>query len=235
MKTRYRGTAYLILGIFVAAVMYLSIYHPAFADFSSPQKLREQIIDWEGAGLLLFSFLVAFSVVLPLPSSPLIIAGGYVYGALLAAVLAIGGAIVGGWMAFKLVRAFGRPVLDRFVDPKHTAHFYHIFRKRGASAVLLFYAIPIFPSDTVSFLLGLTRMRTKTFLLLISTGSVPRLVLLALFGQSLSEGITPQTIIIGVCIAVFLAGALFRDRLRRYVAKEARVVEGEIESLLREL
>ncbi len=230
MKTKYRATGYVVLVMVLATLLYTSVYHQRL-PWSSPEEARKMIVSFGNWGMIALFFFIALSVLLPLPSSPFVIAGGYVYGTLTSGIIAIVASLLGGVCAFKLVRRFGRPVVTYFVDEKQINHFYRLFKNRGANAIILFYALPILPSDTVSFLLGLTKIRIRIFLTLITTGIIPRMFLLTLFGESLYRGITTKTIVLGSIILLFLLATFFRRKIAHMLSKEAKFVEHEVEKL----
>src|SRR5213593_3220705 len=71
--------------------------------------------------LVLITLLVAQAVVAPLPSPPLLMAAGYVYGPWVGAAIGWLGLLLGASACFGLARVLGRRFVDRFVAARHLA------------------------------------------------------------------------------------------------------------------
>ena len=71
--------------------------------------------------LALIALLVVQAVVAPLPSPPLLMAGGFVYGPLIGFAIGALGLLLGASACFALGRALGRPFAERFVSPQRLA------------------------------------------------------------------------------------------------------------------
>src|SRR4030095_4138259 len=69
--------------------------------------------------IALFALFVLQCVVAPIPSEPLMIAAGFVYGPGPGFGLAWGGVVVGALACFGLARLFGRPMALRLVRSHH--------------------------------------------------------------------------------------------------------------------
>ena len=74
-----------------------------------------------GGPLALLALLVAQAVVAPLPSPPLLMAAGFVYGPWVGFGIGWMGLLLGASACFGLARAFGRPFAERFVRPQRLA------------------------------------------------------------------------------------------------------------------
>ena len=157
MKRKFRIRGYIIFTLIIITFLFLSQHFTNLKNFTSPEFVRDYLIGFGHWGYFMYVILILLSIPLPIPSTPIILAGGYVYGMIIGTILALIGAIIGGTIAFYLVRFYGKPLLEKLVDKHHINHFNHIFKKRGSIAALISYAIPLFPSDTVNLILGFTR------------------------------------------------------------------------------
>lgn len=230
MKTKHRIWSYIVLFL-ILAVLLLSakFWFPGLTKFSSPAFVRDYFINLGAIGYLAFIGLIALSVILPMPSTIMAISGGYVYGVLTGTVLALIGTVLGATVSFYLVRVFGEPLLEKVVSKKNYLHFNHLFKKRGTRIALLSYALPIFPADSLNFLLGLTNIRYAAFLVILILGSIPRYVIVASLGENLWMGITLKSAIILGAAAIFILIALFRERIKLILFKELKEIEKEVE------
>ncbi len=230
MVHHHRKKGYIIL--IAACIIFFAILPFFFEDlkqYASPQYAREQLLEAGSWGYLLFIGLLILSIPLPIPSMPVILAGGYVYGTLFGSIITYVGIVLGASISFFLVRKLGRPLLERMVEKHHIVHFNHILKKRGLPAIFLAFMIPIFPSDTLYLLLGLTRISYLVFLFMIVIGSIPRIFLINSLGSDLYTGISVSSIWIIVGSAILMLVAIFRERIKRLLFKELREVEHDVE------
>lgn len=217
---------FLILAVLVVSAKY---WFPSLIKFSSPTFVRDYFINFGAMGYLIFTGLIAASIVLPMPSTVVAIGGGYVYGLSIGTILILIGTIIGATINFYLVRIFGEPLLEKVVSKKNYLHFNHLFKKRGAKFVLLSYALPIFPADSLNFLLGLTNIRYAAFLGILILGSIPRTLITVSLGENLLAGITLKSILTISAAAIFILIALFRKRIKLILFKELKEIEKEVE------
>ena len=235
MKHKHRFAGY-VVAILIILIISSSVYFfPGIEKFISPENIRSLLISSGVWGYLIFISLLMLSIPLPLPSAPIVLTGGYVYGAFLGTLLSLLANIIGATIAFYLVRWNGLPLLEKLVDKHHIIHFNHLFKKRGLIVAFTSYVIPIFPSDAVSMLLGLTKIRYHIFLFLLIIGHIPRYILITTFGNDIFTGFTTQSFIILAGVVLLLLIALFRERIKRILYQELHDVEREIKKIEREL
>ena len=156
MKHRHRVKALIIILLIVTAFILTYIFTPGLDNLSSPEYLREYILDLGPLGYVMYVLFVILSIPLPIPTGTLALAGGYIFGTLIGTSLVMVGLVIGASVSFLLVRKFGRPLVEMLVDKRHIIHFNHLFKKRGPVFALIAYMIPIFPSDATDFLLALS-------------------------------------------------------------------------------
>ena len=127
--------------------------------------------------LALIALLIAQAVVAPLPSPPLLMAAGFVYGPWFGFGIGWVGLLLGASCCFGLARAFGRPFAQRFVRPQHLATVdTHIATRTGATLLaivsLRVFMPPLF--DAVSYGCGVVRVPFSWFVLATALGEVPK-------------------------------------------------------------
>ncbi len=229
VKTKHRVKGYMVLAVIIFVILLAQYYLPNFRQLASPTFVREYLLSLGNWGYLVYIFLFLLSIPLPIPSTPVAIAGGYVYGIIVGTLLTLLATLIGASIAFYLIRYYGEPLLEKVVSKHHFQHFMHIFRKRGINGAIIAYAIPVFPSDSINFMLGLSKIRYHTFLLIVAIGSLPRYVLINALGQELYTGFTWKTIIIPILVMLYLLIAIFREKIKKIVFKELRELEEEVE------
>ena len=228
MKHKHRYYSYALLILLVIALVIASFYLPALKQFTSPTLVRDFVLQFGVLSSLAFVFLLLLSVPLPIPSAPIILAGGYIYGTILGSFLALIAVLIGSSISFWLVRAYGRPLLEKLVDRHHIEHFNHLFKKRGWIIVFISYVVPIFPSDCVSALLGFTKMRYRMFVLLVIAGHIPRFLIVNSLGEDLLIGFSLKTALVLVLSLALILIAVFREPIKKFFFKELKVLKKDI-------
>lgn len=235
MKQKHHLYSYLVLVLLVLVIIVAIYFLPNLKQFSSTTFIREYLVGFGFIGYLIFLLLLVLAIVLPIPSLVVILAGGYIYGIWLGSLLALIGTIIGAICSFWLVRYSGEPLLEKFVDAHHIRHFQHLFKRRGESLALISYLVPIFPSDSVSFLMGLTKISYHRFLAIVIIGHIPRLLMINYIGEDLYLGITWKTAILLAISGLLGLIALFREPIKRFLFKELKELEGEVEKGAKEV
>jgi uncharacterized membrane protein YdjX (TVP38/TMEM64 family) len=127
--------------------------------------------------LALMALLVAQAVVAPLPSPPILMAAGYVYGPWLGFGIGWLGLLVGAVSCFGLARALGRPFAERFVRPERLAAVDEYVSTRSGATLLAIVSMRVFmpPAfDAVSYGCGLVRLPLAWFVLATALGEIPK-------------------------------------------------------------
>ena len=228
MKAKHRGIGYIVLAVVILAIIFAS-HSYSWQKFSSPSYVREYLLSFGHWGKIIFVILLALSDPLPIPSTVVGVAGGYVFGLVQGTILAVIGITGGATISFFLARKFGRPLVEKMIHGHHIAHFEHIFRKRGINAVLISYAIPIFPSDAVDLLMGLTSIHYLAFVMLVVLGNIPRYLIINSLGDDLFTGFSVRSVLTISFAVLFVLVAVFREQIKRIVFTEIKDLEKEAE------
>ena len=170
--------------------------------------------------LALIALLVVQAVVAPLPSPPLLMAGGFVYGPLIGFAIGALGLLLGASACFALGRALGRPFAERFVSPQRLAAVdQQAGTKSGAFLTVLslrLFAPPLF--DAVSYGCGVVRFPFHWFLLATALGEVPKVASFTYVGAA--AGGTPTWLSTWILLAPVIG--LIALRLLRRAARTSR-------------
>src|SRR5947199_1697814 len=127
--------------------------------------------------LTLIALLVAQAVVAPLPSPPLLMAAGYVYGPWVGFGIGWVGLLLGASACFGLARALGRPFAERFVRTQRLAAVDEYVSTRSGTTFLTVLSLRVFMPpffDAVSYGCGLVRVPFQSFALATALGEVPK-------------------------------------------------------------
>lgn len=177
--------------------------------------------------VVLFVLLILQCVVSPLPSEPLMMAAGYLYGPWAGFMLAWGGVVLGATACFLLARNLGRPVAERFASRDKLAMFDDKFAGRGVLATFLaVLAIRLFAHgsfDIVSYACGLIPFSLPLFLIASGVGVVPKVFAFTYLGASAGErpGWLDAMILVGTFGMLLAAPLWLRARRARASAATA--------------
>jgi uncharacterized membrane protein YdjX (TVP38/TMEM64 family) len=227
MKTKHKIWGYIGLGVLLIIIAISTYFIPGFEKFTSPEYVRYLLIGLGNWGYLVFVILLIVSVLSPVPATPIILAGGYVYGLITGSLLALISIIIGGSILFLLVKKLGEPLLRMFIDEHHIQHFRHILKKRGKIAALISFVVPLFPSSSVMLIVGLTGIGYIGFIALVILGHIPRFLIINSFGADLHSGLTLQTVLVASLGVLLILVAAFRVPIRKFLFKELRELENE--------
>ena len=189
-NTRTRWWALLALALAGAAVAWgLAHFEISLAD---PDSLAQDVrATGAFAPLVLLALLVVQSVLLPLPSQPVLMAAGFVYGAWVGFAISWLGVLLGAIACFGIARGLGRPAVVRFVSPDRLLAVDRYVSERGLGrsflAILSLRLFAHFSFDVTSYACGLVRFPFGWFALATALGEIPKVLLFTTLGAGLGE------------------------------------------------
>lgn len=188
------------------------------------EMFRNWIDSFGSGGPFVFIGVQVFQVVFsPIPGELTGFLGGYVFGVWPSVVYSTAGLTIGSWISFFLGRWLGRPFVEKLMSRSVLDRFDFLVARRGAPLAFIFFSIPGFPKDYMCYLLGLSPLRTGTFLIVAAVGRLPGTVMLSLQGANLYEEKY------GLLTAIF-AAALVLCLLCGYFAEPIRLwLRGKVE------
>jgi uncharacterized membrane protein YdjX (TVP38/TMEM64 family) len=199
------------LGLVLLAVITATVLLP-----HSPAELRDLVA---GAGLAApVAALVAWVLLTPalFPGTVLAAAGGLAFGAVGGAVLAFGGAVLGGLAAFALARTaageVGRRLMRR--SPR-LARVNEQLERRGFTAILAARLMPGVPATALHYAAGASPVRYGAFTAAIAIGALVRTAPYAVLGQGLASGSPLAAALAVIPVAIGAAGGMVLVRRMR--------------------
>jgi uncharacterized membrane protein YdjX (TVP38/TMEM64 family) len=173
-------------GIVLALVLWLT--RRPLCDLLSLLKDRETVIAYlQGYGAwgpILLTVIIALQVlVATIPGHVFMIAGGYLYGFTVAFLVTFVSTVAASQVAFALARSVGRPIVYRLAPRKLIDRWERAANRQGFVFFLFAFILPIFPSDLMSYVAGLSSISPKRFLAANFLGRLPCAVMMALIGS----------------------------------------------------
>jgi uncharacterized membrane protein YdjX (TVP38/TMEM64 family) len=183
--------------------------------YSSSDKLSKFLQHLGPYSPAVFVLLQVLQVIAaPFPGELTGVAGGFVYGKTMGFLLSTVGLSLGSWVAFELASILGRPFVERFVRREVLQRFNFLTTKTGTLICFVLFLFPGFPKDYLCYVLGLSRMRLSTFLLVSVVGRLPGTYLLTMQGATIrNEQYHTFLILVFVSIAVLIVTYLYRNQL----------------------
>jgi len=162
-----------------------------------------------------FMALMAIAIIIsPIPSIPLDIWAGSVWGGFWGGLYSTIGALAGAIIAFQLSRRFGRAVAERYLG-KIMELCNDCYSKSLPWFIFLTRLLPIFQFDIISYASGLTRVRLWKFALATFLGMIPVTFLLSYYGESIVLGSVWVSIgfTVLIIIAMYIMPKYIREKM----------------------
>lgn len=208
-----------LIAFFALMVIVVILIWPYIHEAFEPGGLSRVIDDVRNAGPLGFLILLAMQfmqiVVAFIPGEVVQMAAGMMYGPWLGAAVVLLGCIISSAFVFAVVHRLGAPFVRDMVPTKYLDKF-NAFEESGKLSIVVFilFLIPTMPKDTFTYLVPLTNMRMRDFLVLSNVGRIPGIVISTYAANGLVDGNITQSIIIFAVVAVIaIVAIVFRDKI----------------------
>lgn len=170
-------------------------------------------------GMQLLQIIVAF-----IPGEVVQIAAGMMYGPLWGSIIILGGSVISSAIVYELVHKLGAPFVQSMVGKDHLLKFRQ-FELSGKFSVTVFilFLIPGFPKDVLTYIVPLSDMKLKTFLLLSTIGRTPGVIISTYAAAGLADGnIVTSVIIFAVAAVIAVIVLLLRNRIINAISKHSK-------------
>jgi len=169
----------------------------------TPEGFRETVKNLGLLGPFVYIGILALSVVIsPIPSAPLAVIAGTIWGTFMAGVYSIIGGFIGGLIAYFLGRTLGRSAIKAL-----TGKIIYFSKNKGEAYLswLIFITrmLPIFSFDLISYAAGIAGLSLPKYALATFLGMIPSTFLLTYMGGALSVG-TPLGMAISVIFLIVI-------------------------------
>ena len=208
-----------LIAFLALMVVIMVLLWPYIHEVFEPGGLSRVIDDVRNAGPLGFLILLAMQfmqiVVAFIPGEVVQMAAGMMYGPWLGAAVILLGCIISSAFVFAVVHRLGAPFVQDMVPTKYLDKF-RSFEESGKLSIVVFilFLIPAMPKDTFTYLVPLTNMRMRDFLVLSNVGRIPGIVISTYAANGLVDGNITQSLIIFAVVAVIaIVAIVFRDKI----------------------
>jgi pyruvate/2-oxoglutarate dehydrogenase complex dihydrolipoamide dehydrogenase (E3) component/uncharacterized membrane protein YdjX (TVP38/TMEM64 family) len=198
--------------------------------------LEDQVKSLGSIGPIAVAVAYAVTTVLFVPGSALTIGSGTLFGLKTGFLVVLVGANVGALCAFLLARTFLREKVAHWAEgnPRFRALDRAIGRE-GFKMVLLSRLSPVFPFTLLNYFLGLTAVRTGSYIVANLLGMLPGIFLYVYIGAAARDALAGempagagvfQQVLKYVGLLATIAVVVFVTRIARRAMREAEQIEG---------
>lgn len=204
----------IFLFLLLSALIFFFAGKPLIRFAQEPERFRAWV-DEQGvlAPIAFLGMLILQIVVAAIPGEPLEIAAGYAFGALEGTLLCLFGAFLGRVAVFLLVRRFGARAVDVFfpLEKLNTLSFLQN-KKRLTLWVFFLFFLPGTPKDLLCYVVGLTDLPLKSWLLICAIAPFPSIVTSTIGGDALGMGNYMFALVVFVVTMAISGGGLLAYR-----------------------
>lgn len=201
---RYWTATGIVLLLFLSVFLLVEQISPSFV--ADPYEVMSS--GGKGAALIGVGLLVA-DVVLPVPSSLIMIANGALFGVVFGAGLSVLGSLGAATAGFYIGRR-GETLLARLVPPEERSRAEKLLREWGVLALIVTRPVPLLAETTV-IMAGASTMPWRRMLLATLAGASPVAVVYAVTGTTATN---LDSSILAFGLVLFVAGLFWLARLR---------------------
>ena len=204
----------IFLFLLLSALIFFFAGKPLIRFAQEPERFRAWV-DEQGvlAPIAFLGMLILQIVVAAIPGEPLEIAAGYAFGALEGTLLCLFGAFLGRAAVFLLVRRFGARAVDVFFPlEKLNALSFLQNKKRLTLWVFFLFFLPGTPKDLLCYVVGLTELPLKSWLLICAIAPFPSIVTSTIGGDALGMGNYMFALVVFVVTMAISGGGLLAYR-----------------------
>lgn len=217
---------YIIKGLVLAAAVAVYFCVPGVGEFVSTGVGYLHNRDFEGLRTFILSYgvwapltsiaLMTVQSMVPLvPGLAITITNAWVFGWEYGAVYSWIGALAGAALDFGIARWYGRPVVERFVNPRYLNLTDQFFRRHGVLAVFITRLTPVIPFKVISYGAGLTAITFQQYVVATGVGQTPAIMLYSFLGQHLTSSIRWAILVTTLLILVTLLVYYYRNEIER--------------------
>lgn len=183
-------------------------------------------------GRLIFLGIQVLQVFVALiPGEVVEIAAGAVFGAVEGTGLCLLGVAIGSSIIFMLTKLLGMRFVKLFVSEEKikSMKFLNDSRKLNTTVFIIFF-IPGTPKDLLTYVVGLTKMKLPTFLLLSMVARIPSVLTSTLGGSAINDqNWTMAIIVFGITAVISIIGLIIYNKVvkKRIEAPAEEAKQGE--------
>lgn len=211
-----------ILLMLIIAGIFIFFHYDLYSFFVSRKKVVHFVNSFGPLSVVIFIGLQILQVIVaPIPGEVNGFIGGYLYGPVLGTFYSTIGLTIGSWLAFVLARWLGLPFVEKIINPQILQKYDHFMEHRGTLITFILFLIPGFPKDALSYIIGLSHMKTSTFLLVCTSGRLLGTAMLSISGNyARNDQNVAMLAILGISALLVLLAYYYHEEILNLVRKK---------------
>ena len=204
---------------FILMIAVCILIWPVVMELTEPgglERVTEQVRNAGPAGvLILLGFQFLQIVVAFIPGEVVQVAAGMMYGTWGGAAIVLAGCVISSAFIYFVVSKLGAPFVQAMI-PEKWMNKLRDFDESDKLDVMVFvlFLIPGLPTDVFTYLVPLTGMRMRDFVLLSNIGRIPGVVMSTMAANGLMQGNWIQSVALFVaCAAIAVVAILFHEKI----------------------
>ncbi len=152
------------------------------------EYIQNLVALYPSASMLILIVAKIIGALILFPGTPLTLLAGATFGVVTGSIVSLIGNILGATLAFFVSRYFLQSYVKKNILSKYPkiADYEKRFSSHGFQTVVLLRLIPLFPFNALNYLLGVTQVSTRDYILGTAVGIIPGTIAFVYFGQSLA-------------------------------------------------
>ncbi len=215
-----------LIAFFVLMAVVCVAIAPLILELTEPGGVERVVQDVRNAGpggvLILLGMQFLQVVVAFIPGEVVQVAAGMMYGPWGGAAVVLAGCIISGAFIFFIVHKLGAPFVRAMIPEKWMGKL-EDFEETDKLDVMVFvlFLIPGLPKDVFTYLVPLTDMSMRNFLVLSTVGRIPGILMSTLAADGLMEGDIMRSVLLFLVAAGIAALAIvFHEKIMHAFAKK---------------
>ena len=224
-----RSTVFKFAGLvafIVLIAVIVALAWPYITDVFSEggvDRLVERVQNAGPAGVLILLGMQFLQIVVAfIPGEVVQLAAGLMYGPWLGTLFILIGCVISSTVIYQLVHKLGAPFVQGMVSTEHLERFKK-FEETGKLDIIVFvlFLIPGMPKDVFTYLVPLTDMDYKRFIVLTTIGRIPGVLGSAYAAAGFANGdIVGPLVVIGLLAIIAVVAIVFRNKIMDAFSKE---------------
>lgn len=221
-----KKTVYHIISVltFILAMTALTIISlPLIQSYSNPEKFREYIESFGVLGFLVMLLIqIAQIIVAFIPGELVEFIAGTIYGWLGGLLLCSLGILTGQFIIFKIVRVLGKNFVTKVAGSKVMTKFKFLQDEKKLKRVIFFlFFIPGTPKDLIAYIVPLTKIKIRDFLILTLFARLPSVISSTYAGDAFADKNLVNLIVIYSIVLIFtvVGLAIYKQWEKRHKEK----------------
>ncbi|MFZ3101685.1 MAG: TVP38/TMEM64 family protein [Desulfitobacteriaceae bacterium] len=185
------------------------------------QGMRIYLLDFGiWAPLISMALMVFQSIAAPLPAFVITFANAWIFGWVTGAVYSWTGAMIGAALCYWIAKAYGRPVVEKFIGKTSLATTDKFFAQYGRHSIMIARLLPIVPFDIISYAAGLTTMSFWGFFWATGIGQLPATLIYSWLGEKMSPTAKYAFGAISCFLVLLVASLAIKKKFDQKLARE---------------